>query len=151
MKIRISSLADGYNHWTEKVEPGEIGLDTSCFTQEIEVEFELEKRSGKIPVTINVKADGTFPCDRCGEEFQRSITGNCSVMFIQRENPLPDEMPGDELRSFSPGQIELDVTTEVRDAIALSMPYKLLCSEDCKGLCPECGVSLNIESCTCKT
>lgn len=38
----------------------------------------------------------------------------------------------------------------VRDAIVLGMPQKLLCSEDCKGLCQDCGKNLNEGTCTCE-
>ena len=69
---------------------------------------------------------------------------------MQREQPLPDEMQGDEVRSFLPGEIELDISTDVRDAVMISMPMRMLCDDDCKGLCPSCGVNLNNESCDCK-
>ena len=37
-----------------------------------------------------------------------------------------------------------------RTAFILGMDTKTLCSEDCKGICPGCGVNLNQGSCTCK-
>lgn len=149
MKIRISSLSDGHNNWTDNVAPALIGLDTTLFTGEISVEFSVEKRTGKIPVSIQADATGKFICSRCGEEFNRKVEGKCSVMFVKRENPLPDETPGDDLRSFTPGQMELDVSAEIHDAIFLTIPYKILCRDDCSGLCPRCGTNLNKETCTC--
>ena len=38
----------------------------------------------------------------------------------------------------------------VTEDIFLSLPTKILCSEDCKGLCPKCGVNLNLGKCSCK-
>jgi len=149
MKIHLPSLRDGHNLWTESVESHELELDTSSFSDVVFVEFDVEKRAGKIPVSITTRSIGSFYCDRCGEEFRLEVNGKCSIIFIQRENPLPDEMPGDDLRTFLPGQRELDVTTEVRDALLLSVPLRRLCSDNCKGLCPKCGVNLNIETCTC--
>ena len=43
-----------------------------------------------------------------------------------------------------------DLTDAVRDALLLELPYRFLCSEDCKGLCPTCGVNLNLGACTCQ-
>ncbi len=149
MKIHIESLKEGHNHWLETVSPGELELESPPFNGKVTVEFNVEKRSGKIPVSIHVKSVGRFTCDRCDEEFDKEIDGECIVMFVKRDQPLPDEMPGDDLRTFLPGQSELDVTTDVRDALLLSLPLKLLCSEDCKGLCPVCGINLNFEECTC--
>lgn len=45
---------------------------------------------------------------------------------------------------------EVDLAELARDAFILDMDTKTLCSEDCKGLCPGCGVNLNREPCRCK-
>ncbi|NQU06791.1 MAG: DUF177 domain-containing protein [Calditrichaeota bacterium] len=149
MKIRISSLNNGLNHWTEVLGAIELGFDSAIFPDRIRIELEVEKRSGKIPVTITPIATSVFLCDRCGEEFRHDISGSYSIMFIKRESPLPDEMPGDDLRTFAPGQQEIDITTEVRDALFLAIPNKMLCRSDCKGLCLNCGVNLNVSECKC--
>ena len=43
----------------------------------------------------------------------------------------------------------LDIDAELREEIALSFPYKILCSEDCLGLCPLCGRKLESDVCPC--
>jgi len=43
-----------------------------------------------------------------------------------------------------------DLTDMVRQELLLALPMKPLCSEECKGLCPRCGVNLNIETCDCR-
>ncbi|MCF7811313.1 DUF177 domain-containing protein [bacterium] len=149
MIIRISSLNNGLNQWIEKYNPVELELDADVFNNSIRIELEVVKRSGKIAVTITPVTTCTFICDRCGEEFNENISGSYAVMFIQRESPLPDEMPGDDLRTFTPGQQELDISVEVRDALILGIPSKLLCKTDCKGLCLNCGVNLNVSECKC--
>jgi uncharacterized protein len=149
MIIRISSLINGLNQWIEEFNAIELGLDADIFQNSIKVGLEAEKRSGKIAVTITPDATGSFICDRCGEEFNENISGSYAIMFIQRESPLPDEMPGDDLRTFAPGQQELDISTEARDALILGIPNKLLCKTDCKGLCLSCGINLNISECKC--
>jgi uncharacterized metal-binding protein YceD (DUF177 family) len=45
--------------------------------------------------------------------------------------------------------ISFDVTGHVRDAAILSLPMKILCREDCKGLCAACGRNLNEGDCGC--
>lgn len=45
----------------------------------------------------------------------------------------------------------LDVDTLIYDEILIGFPIKLLCSEDCKGLCKNCGTNLNEKSCDCDT
>ena len=149
MIIRISSLNNGLNQWIEEYSAIELGLDADKFQNKVRIEFEAEKRSGKIAVTITPNTIASLICDRCGEEFNENISGSYSVMFIQRESPLPGEMPGDDLRTFTPGQQELDISTEIRDALILAIPNKFLCKADCKGLCLNCGTNLNISECKC--
>ncbi len=149
MKIRLASLKDGHNRWQESVSPDELDLEPSVYRHDVTIDLTADKRLGKVAVTISARSVGNFVCDRCGEDFQKELGGDCSVVFVQRDRPLPDEMPGDDMRSFLVGQDELDVTAEVLDALLLSVPMKLLCSEDCRGLCPGCGANLNLEPCRC--
>jgi len=44
----------------------------------------------------------------------------------------------------------LDLTEDIREDILLNLPQHFLCSEDCKGLCPFCGINLNTTTCSCK-
>ncbi|NIV30868.1 MAG: DUF177 domain-containing protein, partial [Anaerolineae bacterium] len=39
----------------------------------------------------------------------------------------------------------------LREQAWLAIPMKPLCRADCKGLCPQCGATLNLESCACET
>jgi len=149
MKIRIENLRDGSNHWIEEIDPKDLDLDTDSFKNPVVVKLDIEKRSGKITVSFSAETKGSFICDRCGENFQMNIVGKCSVMFVQRETQLPDEMPGDDLRSFRPGQTEINISVDIRDTLLLALPFRLLCSENCLGVCPDCGANLNKEKCKC--
>jgi uncharacterized protein len=149
MIIRFESLKDGSNHWIENINPRDLELDTELFQEPVAVELDVEKRTGKIPLSIVTRAVGTFMCGRCSEDFRLNIAGTCSVLFMQRETPLPDELPGDDLRSYRPGQNEIDITVDVRDALLLALPIRLLCSDNCQGLCPVCGENLNLGACRC--
>ncbi|MEG2076553.1 MAG: YceD family protein, partial [Victivallaceae bacterium] len=43
-----------------------------------------------------------------------------------------------------------DVSDDVRIEMVLFLPINILCSDDCRGLCPHCGCDLNAESCDCE-
>jgi uncharacterized protein len=49
---------------------------------------------------------------------------------------------------FENEQIDLDEL--VLEQLELSLPSRVLCSEECRGLCPQCGADLNVEQCNCK-
>ena len=43
----------------------------------------------------------------------------------------------------------IDLTPIICEQIILQIPIKPLCSEECKGLCPHCGINMNVASCSC--
>jgi uncharacterized protein len=45
----------------------------------------------------------------------------------------------------------LDVDEIVKEQILLAVPTRMLCREDCKGICPQCGVDKNTGECNCET
>ncbi len=149
MKIRIASLRKGINTWNEQVDPVDFELDPERYRHPVSVDLAAEKLIGKIRLEIVTKTAGSYTCDRCSDEFSIEISGNCSVVFIERDSPLPNESPGDELRSYIYGQDELDLQQELRDAVLLSLPMQIICCEECKGLCSGCGANLNNEACSC--
>jgi uncharacterized protein len=44
----------------------------------------------------------------------------------------------------------LDLEPLARDAVLLDLPLAPLCAEDCLGLCPQCGINRNEETCSCE-
>jgi uncharacterized protein len=45
---------------------------------------------------------------------------------------------------------KIDLEPLMREQFVLAIPYAPLCKEDCKGLCPQCGIDRNTASCTCE-
>ena len=83
-------------------------------------------------------------CDRCGEKY-------VAVKFAYYECVLVEERESDDSDDIIVLENdEVDLDELARDAFILAMDTKFLCSEDCRGLCPGCGVNLNRESCRCK-
>jgi uncharacterized protein len=57
---------------------------------------------------------------------------------------------GDELEMGWYQGPEIDLSGFARELVALAPPVQPLCREQCQGLCPRCGVDLNIERCACE-
>ena len=83
-------------------------------------------------------------CDRCGEVFDKPFHLDCEYLLATE---LEDE-ENDEILLLEDGTVDLGELS--REVFILNMPTKLLCREDCRGLCPGCGVNLNYEVCRCK-
>lgn len=83
-------------------------------------------------------------CDRCLKPFNNPKSVTCSYALAEE---VEDEN-NDGIILLEDGCV--DVGDLARTAFILEMDTKTLCSEDCKGICPGCGVDLNQGSCTCK-
>ena len=97
-------------------------------------------------VHLEATADYTLvaECARCSSPIRKTVTVPVSHVLITHEN----EEDSDEYIVVDGAQLDLRQLT--LEDIFLSLPSKLLCSEDCKGLCPYCGADLNTTTCACK-
>ena len=94
---------------------------------------------------LNLDADVSFKteCARCLDSV--SVHHSFTVSEIFSKTELADVE--DDVTVLESGNIDL---SEIVDrAFVGSLPINFLCSEDCQGLCPQCGINLNQESCLC--
>jgi uncharacterized protein len=148
LKIRISGLSSGIHEYDFSVDPSVIGLDGN-FHSPVKIHAYLDKATRQIFFKVDIQTTGRFQCDRCLEEFQQSLTTAYSLVYrYDQEEAARDQ--GEEIQHLTPDTVYIDPTEDVRQMIMLSIPLKLLCREECKGLCPHCGKNLNIATCTCE-
>ncbi|WP_018249684.1 YceD family protein [Orenia marismortui] len=83
--------------------------------------------TGKVELLVEL------PCSRCLEDFS-----------------MPLEFDFDfQVDKSAVDNDHIDLSQEILDGIRLHLPMKAACREDCKGLCPSCGINLNEEECDC--
>lgn len=91
-------------------------------------------------------------CARCLEPVEQNLSGHFDLIF----RPTGVDAEAGE-HAISEDETEIGYYEEsglrledaVREQVLLSLPGRILCSEDCKGLCPQCGVNRNTTACTC--
>ena len=105
----------------------------------IPVELEISQASGATVFDVHFVAHLSGACMRClgFAEAARTVRA--------REFHDFDAPVGDELHSEYVLRDHLQLSAWARDAFALELPEKVLCREDCAGLCPVCGKDLNDE------
>ena len=85
-------------------------------------------------------------CDRCASDFERDIEIPIDVILVTE---LADEDNEDEWVFPLEGD-SADLEDIIRTVFVLNMDSKLLCKEDCAGLCHRCGKNLNDGPCNCQ-
>jgi len=146
-EIHVSRVPEGINQYSFSASASDLGLSDS-FPADVSVGADLERRGRQFLVSGKVSTHGRFTCDRCLTSFERAIDGTFHVLFVP-EGTAPDQQD-DEVRIIPSDMMVIILDEDVRQAIELTVPVKLLCTEDCKGLCPRCGKNLNHGPCTCE-
>ncbi|MGE4093753.1 MAG: DUF177 domain-containing protein [Candidatus Binatia bacterium] len=91
-------------------------------------------------------------CGRCLEEFPLPLVREYSLVLRPQQTLNREvELSADELSASFYNEEDIDVSSLIYEEVLLTLPSCPLCREDCKGLCPECGVNLNVESCNCRS
>lgn len=95
-----------------------------------------------IRAEASLRFDGV--CDRCACEFSRDMT-------VPIHHILVSELNDEDNDEFILAEgMQLDVEQLVLEDILLSLPMRILCKEECKGMCSGCGKNLNEGPCDCK-
>ena len=94
---------------------------------------------------LTVSFDFFGICDRCADEFEKAYSFDISKVVV----PSLENEADDEGYVITENNI-LDLDELIYQEIQLFLPHKMLCNDDCKGLCMKCGANLNREECNCK-
>ena len=147
-RINISNLSEGIHEYFFEAEPSKIGLDER-FRNLVKIKVRLDKSLRQILLQAKMWAEGEFVCDRCLDNFDWQMEKKYAMVYIQGDRSTVDLKKEEEIQALSADTNYIDLDEDVRQYIQLAIPQKLLCQENCLGICPTCGVNKNNESCFC--
>ena len=117
-------------------------------TEKTPVELTITNQENKrLLIQGEVDFTAMIPCGRCLEEVPTNIH-----FEIDKKLPLADANFEEEEMDESDYLIgfDLDVDRLIYEEILVNWPMKVLCSDDCKGICKVCGINLNKGDCNCQ-
>ncbi len=117
---------------------------TKPFTSPVKVKGSVGNYTGIVELRAKANFVLETSCDRCAKEISVPLE---TEIFHTLVTHLNDES-NDELLLIN--ELRFDLDPLITEDIFLELPSKLLCSEDCKGVCPRCGKDLNTGSCSCE-
>lgn len=136
--------------------PGTIDYHTDDFRQiePLEVRGTAELIEGQIRVSGHLHTRIELVCARCLEPVTDEISKDFDLFY----RPAKDEPAIEEVRlkdddtdiAFFEGD-GLFLSDVLAEQMLLSVPMKVICRSDCRGLCPHCGANLNHEECRCES
>ena len=126
------------------IEPESLDyLTDKIFCSPINISGAAVNRAGVVLLKAKCRFSMRHECDRCLSEFEREY-----VKEFEHTLVLKSYTDDDELVVCENAELELDELM-IGD-ILLSLPTKILCRDDCKGLCLTCGKNLNEGDCGCE-
>ena len=114
------------------------------FQQPIHVQGKLENKADVFYLRAQVVAPVDTHCARCGVPVQVQKELEIDLVIA---SSLSNEEGSDDIYVVEGETFDLDEI--IREELILNMDMTVLCSEDCKGLCPRCGKNLNEGDCGC--
>jgi uncharacterized protein len=148
MKLKLHGLQKkGSTTISLEKPPGEFELPENAFDRMVNIQLSMEMVGDLINADFHLWTVSHQICDRCAREFDLPMDIHQALRFI------PDSGKSysteEDIKYFHPDNPEVDVTADIHDALILALPMKILCREECRGLCPKCGADLNYEDCQC--
>lgn len=124
--------------------PADLGIEVLGVPEGAPIEFDLRLDAvvEGVLLTADVFAPLEGECVRCLEALNDDLEVSFQELYLYDDNrDAADVEEDDEQVSLLVGEL-LDFETVLRDAVVLALPLQPLCSEDCPGLCIECGFRL---------
>ena len=114
------------------------------FTTPVTLKGEIRNTAGI--VTIEAKADFSMEvtCDRCAEDIKPQFSVNVEHGLVASLNHEDND------DYILVEDMKLDIEQLTLEDIFLALPVKILCNDDCEGICCKCGANLNEGPCGCK-
>lgn len=128
MKIKIDRISPQGLVLDELVSPAALDLAEGDIRLQdaLKVHAQVSRVSDEIFVDLQLDGCLVMTCSRCLEEVR-----------------LPLHKQAQHEYSFDKTQLVIDLIPDIRDDLILDFPIQPLCSQDCKGLCPQCGANRN--------
>ena len=135
IKISVRDVSNNGLDIDQNIPKEDIGLSTKEIDVKslLNIKAHLERVDHVIIADVALKAEFGYTCSRCLEELYSTKE------FIYKFD-----------FEIDPTVEYIDLGEEIRQEIIMANPARILCSKNCKGICPKCGVNLNKEKCKCK-
>ena len=127
----------------------QAGPDAYTFATPLAWNVLVSNTGGALLVSGTVTGTGTTQCSRCLDSMDVVINGEVEGYFLLNSEEAEFEEGEDEEFDVLGEDNTIDLVPLLEAAILVDVPLQPLCREDCAGICPDCGINLNEQTCDC--
>jgi uncharacterized protein len=154
MKVNVAKISEdeGLNvhHLYPEGEPV-LGGEDGRLAGRTTLDLQAIRAGAHVRLAGSVNATVEFDCDRCLKPLSVAVDQSFDLLYVPPLGTDEEHELGEDDLSIAFYQDDvIDFDDLVREQIELALPMARLCSDNCQGLCPECGANLNDTECTCK-
>ena len=156
MRIELENLEGGKGDFAEVYQPEDLNPvdERVVLIEPASVIGKIRLSGNQVFVSGHVETRAQVECDRCLQPVAIPVNAEFTLEYISGsdyESIETAELTEAEMSvSVFDGEA-LDVDEIVKEQVLLAVPTRMLCREDCKGICPECGADRNTGECDCVT
>ena len=153
MLLDLGKLRGQHEHFERRFEPSAFDPQDEDYRVAIPVELSLDiERAGADAFRVTGRATTRLElqCGRCLDMFEVPVDARFELRYVPAAHNSGEgerEIDEDDLTTAFYREGSLDVIEMLREQFQLALPMKPLCTDACKGLCPECGANLNRTDC----
>ena len=157
MRFELSQLRLPETEFSRVFQPAELpdGDEEYRVVAPVVLRMMIHKDQDRFRLVGHVKAELELDCSRCVEPFTLPVDRDFDLRYlpstaaepVKEDEDAEIEVDDVSMTFYRDEQIDLDEL--LREQFYLALPMKPLCSEACKGICPQCGTNRNTAPCDC--
>jgi uncharacterized protein len=148
---RISEQGFALND-TIEIDSTQLLEDESFFLEGLNYQIFFKRENQRIQAQGKIKTTISLICVRCLEQFELKSHSRFDIILFPKEmvNLRSTSLDEEELEYIFFENDQIDLEKILIEQVNLFIPFKPVCSPDCKGICPGCGINLNMSACPCE-
>ena len=157
MRIELENLEGGKGDFAHVYKPEDLNPvdERVSLSEPADVKGRVRLAGNQVFVNGHVDTRVQVECDRCLKPVELPVNADFALEYISdsdyESGRAAAELTEAEMSVSAFDGQEIDVDEIVKEQILLAVPSRMLCREDCQGICPECGTDRNTGTCSCNT
>ena len=156
VRIELENLEGSKGDFAHVYQPEELNpVDERIrLTAPVNVSGQVRRSGNQVFVEGHVETRAWVECDRCLQPVDVPVSAEFELEYItgsDYESSQAAALTEDQMSVAVFDGAALDVDEIVKEQVVLAVPTRMLCRDECKGICPECGIDKNTGECKCVT
>jgi uncharacterized protein len=154
MLLDLTRYRQPLTHFTKAFQPDDAGAEGEAYrvVEPVDLDFDLHKDKERFRIDGTLRTVLEMSCSRCLEPYRLPVDAVLNLRYLpvsERSSDDEKEIAEEDVDISFYQDDQIDLTELLREQFYLALPMKPLCREDCRGLCPQCGVNRNTGTCDC--